>query len=158
MLTEAKVDLVLLIGYMRIVSPSFVARWKWRCLNVHPSLLPDFAGGMDTDVHAAVISAGKTESGCTVHFVEDEVDGGFIVVQKRCSVDPDVDTPDTLKTRVQQLEGEALIEAINMFRNERIGPIVGGAVGAEEPITYKSAGVDIDAGSSLVEKIKPFCR
>ena len=52
-------------------------------MNVHPSLLPDFAGGMDLEVHSAVIAAGKPESGCTVHFVTEEVDGGPIVVQEK---------------------------------------------------------------------------
>ena len=65
-LEDHGVDLVLLIGYMRIVSGAFVRRWWNRCLNVHPSLLPDFAGGMDTDVHAEVIKAKRGVSGCTV--------------------------------------------------------------------------------------------
>lgn len=165
---QANVDLVLLIGYMRIVSPAFVQKWKYRCLNVHPSLLPEFAGGMDKDVHAAVLAAGREITGCTVHFVEDVVDGGPIVVQKSCAVDLQNDTPDTLKARVQALEGQALIEAINLFRDEKIGPFVEGGVIAQQkpsesttasaPITYKAAGVDIDAGARLVDRIKPFCR
>lgn len=82
-LEAAGVELVLLIGYMRILSLPFCKQWQDRCMNVHPSLLPDFAGGMDLEVHTAVIKAGKKESGCTVHFVTEDVDGGPIVVQER---------------------------------------------------------------------------
>ena len=63
------VQLILMIGYMRIVSPYFTKFWDKRCLNVHPSLLPEFAGGMDLQVHRDVIQARKTKSGCTIHFV-----------------------------------------------------------------------------------------
>ena len=59
------VQLVLCIGYMRILSPYFVKHWEGRILNVHPSLLPEFAGAMDLNVHEAVLQAGKKESGCT---------------------------------------------------------------------------------------------
>merc|ERR1711871_1524234 len=114
------VDLVLLIGYMRILSPFFCSTWENRCLNVHPSLLPEFAGGMDVDVHQQVIEAGRKETGCTIHWVTEQVDGGPIVVQKRCSVDPD-DTPETLKAKVQRLEGVAFIESIERFRDGEIG-------------------------------------
>eukprot|EP00953_Heterococcus_sp_UTEX-ZZ885_P009426 5554-Heterococcus_DN1.PRE.4 len=67
--TDAGVSLVLLVGYMRILSSQFCTTWASRCLNVHPSLLPDFAGGMDMAVHEAVIAAKKEKSGCTIHFV-----------------------------------------------------------------------------------------
>ena len=65
-LIEARVGLVLLIGYMRFLSPWFVRQWWGKCLNVHPSLLPKFAGGMDLNVHRAVLSAGETETGATI--------------------------------------------------------------------------------------------
>ena len=113
-LEAAGVDLILLIGYMRIVSAAFCERWSGRLLNVHPSLLPDFAGGMDGDVHAAVLAAGRTETGCTVHQVTAEVDAGPILVQSRCPVFAS-DPPETLKTRVQGLEGAALIQAIGLL-------------------------------------------
>src|SRR5436190_704476 len=95
------VDLVILVGYMRIVSKEFCQRWEGRILNVHPSLLPDFAGGMDLQVHTAVLEAKKSLSGCTVHLVTEVVDGGPIVLQKQCPVFPENDTPETLKSRVQ---------------------------------------------------------
>jgi formyltetrahydrofolate-dependent phosphoribosylglycinamide formyltransferase len=116
-LKEKNIDLVLLIGYMRILSPAFVSEWRNKIMNVHPSLLPAFAGGMDLNVHQAVIDARMIETGCTIHFVDEGADTGPIIVQKKCSVDA-WDTPDTLKTKVQQLEGEAFVEAIQMFQQK----------------------------------------
>ena len=116
LLKEYNVDLVLLIGFMRILSAEFCHEWRDRLLNVHPSLLPKYAGGMDTNVHKDVLNNGETETGCTIHFVTDEVDGGPILIQKKCNVEPD-ETVETLKTKVQKLEGEAFIEAIQLIQN-----------------------------------------
>ena len=110
---EHSVDLVLLIGFMRILSPEFCRVWQDRILNVHPSLLPKYAGGMDINVHEEVLKNKDTETGCTIHFVNEVVDAGPILIQKKCDVDPD-DTVDSLKTKVQTLEGEAFIEAIKL--------------------------------------------
>ena len=115
-LKEHTVDLVLLIGFMRILSAKFCQDWRDRLLNVHPSLLPKYAGGMDTNVHEDVLKNGDTETGCTIHFVTEEVDGGPILIQKKCSVVPN-ETVDTLKTKVQLLEGAAFIEAIQLIQN-----------------------------------------
>ena len=115
-LKEHAVDLVLLIGFMRILSAKFCQEWRDRLLNVHPSLLPKYAGGMDTNVHEDVLKNGDTETGCTIHFVTDEVDGGPILIQKKCNVEPG-ETVDTLKTKVQKLEGTAFIEAIQLIQN-----------------------------------------
>ena len=112
-LKEHGVDLVLLIGFMRILSPEFCRVWQDRILNVHPSLLPKYAGGMDINVHEEVLKNKDTETGCTIHFVNEVVDAGPILIQKKCDVDPD-DTVDSLKTKVQTLEGEAFIEAIKL--------------------------------------------
>jgi len=112
-LKEHGVDLVLLIGFMRILSPEFCRVWQDRILNVHPSLLPKYAGGMDINVHEEVLKNKDTETGCTIHFVNELVDAGPILIQKKCNVDPD-DTVDSLKTKVQTLEGEAFIEAIKL--------------------------------------------
>jgi phosphoribosylglycinamide formyltransferase-1 len=106
-----QVELVVLIGYMRILSPYFTNLWKNRVINVHPSLLPAFAGKMDLEVHQAVLDAGMKETGCTVHYVTEAVDAGPILVQKTCAVLAD-DTAERLKERVQQLEGAALIASI----------------------------------------------
>ena len=110
------VNLVLLIGFMRILSAEFCRRWQDRLLNVHPSLLPKYAGGLDTNVHEEVLKNGDAETGCTIHFVTDEVDGGPILIQKECNVEAH-DTVETLKTKVQKLEGEAFIEAIQLIEN-----------------------------------------
>ncbi len=113
-LEKRGVRLVCLIGYMRIVSEWFVAKYRNRIMNVHPSLLPKFAGGMDTNVHEEVLKAGEKETGCTIHFVTEEVDSGPIIIQKKVPVLPN-DTPDTLKERVQAAEKIAYVEAIQMF-------------------------------------------
>lgn len=114
LLREYAIDLIVLIGYMRILSPAFVKQWENKIINVHPSLLPAFAGKMDLDVHRAVLAAGVKETGCTVHQVTQEVDAGPIVIQKKCVVLAE-DTPEHLKERVQQLEGVALVEAIRLL-------------------------------------------
>ncbi len=144
---------------MRILSDSFCEEWRGRVLNVHPSLLPDFAGGMDLAVHKAVIEAGKKESGCTVHFVTEIVDGGPIAVQKRCEVAPD-ETPESLKAKVQALEGPSFIEAIARFSEGAYREVCPASElkGNKVTITYKDAGVDIDAGDALVDAIKPLCK
>lgn len=115
LLKKHEVDLVLLIGFMRILSAKFCNEWKMRILNVHPSLLPKYAGGMDLNVHEEVIKNKEVETGCTIHFVTENVDEGPILIQKKCSVDVN-DTPDSLKKKVQKLEGEAFIDAIKLFQ------------------------------------------
>lgn len=140
----AGVEYVLLVGYMRILSKAFCDFWSGRCINVHPSLLPLHAGGMDLEVHQAVIDAGEEESGCTIHQVTEAVDGGPIVVQKRVTVDK-TDTAETLKAKVQPLEGPAFVEAIEGYCKGKV-------------ISYADAGVSIDAGNKLVDLIKPFCK
>lgn len=117
LLREHAVDMVVLIGYMRILSAEFVTEWENKIINVHPSLLPAFAGKMDLDVHSAVLEAGVTETGCTVHYVTKEVDAGPAILQLTCPVLA-TDTPESLKTRVQELEGLALIEAIAICHPE----------------------------------------
>jgi len=109
------IDLVILIGFMRILSTGFCNEWKMRILNVHPSLLPKYAGGMDTNVHEEVIRNGETETGCTIHFVTETVDSGPILIQKKCSVEK-TDTPNSLKKKVQLLESKAFVEAIKLFQ------------------------------------------
>ena len=119
LLKEHKVDLVLLIGFMRILSKSFCQDWKGKILNVHPSLLPKYAGGMDTNVHEEVLKNKDKETGCTIHFVTDEVDCGPVFIQKKCSVRPE-DTVKSLKRKVQKLEGKAFLEAIPLFETKYI--------------------------------------
>ena len=115
-LKKNQIDLILLIGFMRILSSEFCLEWQDRLLNVHPSLLPKYGGGMDTSVHEEVLKNGDAVTGCTIHFVTEDVDGGPILIQKKCNVEPD-ETVDTLKTKVQKLEGMAFIEAIQLIQN-----------------------------------------
>ena len=115
-LKEGGVDLILLIGFMRILSIEFCQTWRDRLLNVHPSLLPKYAGGVDVNIHEEVLRNGEKETGCTIHFVTEDVDRGPILIQKKCNVD-DNDTVETLKAKVQALEGEALIESIQLIQN-----------------------------------------
>ena len=116
-LEKHKVDLVLLIGFMRILSKSFCKKWNEKILNVHPSLLPKYAGGMDTNVHEEVLKNKDRTTGCTIHFVTNEVDGGPIFIQKECIVAPN-DTIESLKTKVQKLEGDAFLEAIPLYETK----------------------------------------
>jgi phosphoribosylglycinamide formyltransferase-1 len=119
--TSKNVEMILCIGWMRLLSANFTKRWEKCCYNVHPSLLPEFAGGMDKDVHKKVIDSSCKETGCTVHEVTENVDSGPIIVQKKCPV-YETDDVDTLKNRVQELEVHALIETIDKFASNLIGP------------------------------------
>lgn len=123
-LLDEGVDLVMLVGFMRIMSAEFCQEWESRCINVHPSLLPKHAGGMDLEVHKAVLDAGESETGCTVHLVTAEVDGGAVVVQRQVPVEAG-DTPESLKAKVQAQEGPALVEAVRLF-----GSVILPAMGA----------------------------
>ncbi|MCK4335529.1 MAG: phosphoribosylglycinamide formyltransferase [Candidatus Aenigmarchaeota archaeon] len=112
-------ELILLIGFMRIVSPWFCKHYENRVMNIHPSLLPLFAGGMDTNVHEEVLNKGIKVTGCTLHFVTPQVDKGPIIMQKPVMVE-DSDTPDTLKAKVQQAEQEIMVETIRKFGEGKI--------------------------------------
>jgi len=120
-ITEAvdSCDLVCMAGFLSMWR--IPDKWQARVINIHPALLPGFGGpGMYGDrVHKAVLAAGKTESGCTVHFCDNEYDNGPIILQRRVPVKPD-DTPDTLAARVFEQECIAYPEAIQLFADRRI--------------------------------------
>lgn len=99
-LRDYGVEAVCLAGYMRLLSPEFVAGWSDRMLNIHPSLLPSFKG---LDAVGQALAAGVKVSGCTVHIVRAEMDSGPIVVQEAVPVQED-DTPDTLAARIHAAE------------------------------------------------------
>ncbi len=99
-LEKARAEIVCLAGFMRILTPDFVANWQGRMLNIHPSLLPKYPG---LDTHARALAAGDAEAGCTVHEVAAELDAGPILGQARVPVMPG-DTPDTLAARVLECE------------------------------------------------------
>jgi phosphoribosylglycinamide formyltransferase-1 len=108
-LHQHKVDLVCLAGYMRIISPLFVQAFPNRILNVHPSLLPAFPG---LDAQAQALKYGTRVAGCTVHFVDEAVDHGVIILQKTVPVHDD-DTEETLSARILEQEHRAYPEAIS---------------------------------------------
>lgn len=117
-LEAANVDLILLAGYMRVLSADFVEAYRGRILNIHPSLLPEYPG---LDVHRRVLEAGERESGCTVHMVEAGVDSGPVVMQERVPVLPG-DTPETLAARVLAAEHEIYPAAVREVL-DRIAPV-----------------------------------
>jgi len=105
----AHADLVVLAGYLKLVPPAVVARFRWRMINIHPALLPAHGGpGMyGNRVHAAVLTSGATESGATVHYVDEQYDRGPIIAQQRVPVRPG-DTAETLAARVLEVEHRLL--------------------------------------------------
>jgi len=114
-LDEAKTDLVVLAGYMSILEPELIDAYRGRIINIHPSLIPQFCGVgfYGKRVHAAVLAAGVPESGATVHYVDEGVDTGPIILQKKVPV-LEGDSVETLAARVLETEHKILQEAINM--------------------------------------------
>ena len=112
-LTQQHIQLIVLAGFLAIIPQWFCEKWDKKIINIHPSLLPKFGGkGMyGIRVHEAVLAAGERWSGCTVHYVSAEVDGGTIIAQSIVDVLPD-DTPETLALRVQQAEKNLLPQVI----------------------------------------------
>jgi len=119
LLEKYDIDLVLLIGYMKLITKSFVNKWKNKIMNIHPSILPAFAGGMDLNVHQAVIDRGCKITGASLIFIDENADTGPIISQSVVTVDNN-ETPDTLKHKVQLVEQQLLIEGIRMWRDGKI--------------------------------------
>jgi phosphoribosylglycinamide formyltransferase-1 len=124
-----KADLVLLAGFMRILSDPFVERFTGRLLNIHPSLLPAFAG---LDVHRRVLASGAKVHGATVHFVSTELDGGPIVAQAAVAVFPD-DDEALLADRVRRAEHQLYPRVVRWFVEDRLHLVNGRAELAGEP-------------------------
>jgi phosphoribosylglycinamide formyltransferase-1 len=120
-LKDNQIDLVILAGYMKILSPVIIRAYKNRILNIHPALLPHFGGpGMyGIHVHEAVIKSGVKITGVTVHIVDEVYDHGAIVIQKPVEVKDD-DTPETLAERVLKIEHQTYKEAIQLFAESRV--------------------------------------
>ena len=115
-LRAAAVDLVCLAGFMRLLTPEFVGRWRNRVLNIHPSLLPEFPG---LDTHARALAAGARHHGATVHFVTAETDSGPVVAQSALKVRPD-DTAESLAARVLALEHRLYPEALRQVASGEV--------------------------------------
>jgi phosphoribosylglycinamide formyltransferase-1 len=110
-LGEHQVDLICLAGYMRLLSPEFIEAFRHRILNIHPSLLPAFPG---LDAQRQTIEHGVKFSGCTVHFVDETLDGGPIITQRVVPVRDD-DTPEALAARILVEEHQAYPEAVALI-------------------------------------------
>jgi phosphoribosylglycinamide formyltransferase-1 len=132
-LDRAGIELICLAGFMRVLSPDFVERWRDRVINIHPSLLPAFPG---LDTHAAALAAGTRLHGCTVHFVRAAVDNGPIIAQEAVPV-LGTDTPATLADRVLAAEhrlyphalllvasGRAIVEGERVFIDDTLADAV----------------------------------
>jgi len=106
-LLEKKIDLIVLAGFLWLIPNNIIKSFEKRIVNIHPALLPDFGGkGMYGDfVHKKVIETGQTESGITIHYVNEHYDDGDIIFQVKCKVEKD-DTPESLAKKVHQLEYE----------------------------------------------------
>ncbi|MDX1764456.1 MAG: phosphoribosylglycinamide formyltransferase [bacterium] len=115
-LNSQDVELVILAGYMRIISPAFVAAFPGRIMNIHPALLPSFPG---IHVQQTAAEHGVRFSGCTVHFVDEGMDTGPVIIQAVVPVLPD-DTGDTLGARILRLEHRIYPEAIRLFAEGRL--------------------------------------
>jgi phosphoribosylglycinamide formyltransferase 1 len=115
------VQLVVLTGYMRLLSPDFLRRFPQRVMNIHPALLPSFGGRgfYGRRVHEAVLASGARVSGVTVHFADEEYDHGPIILQAVVPVEDD-DTPETLAARVLEQEHRLYPEAIRLFAEGRL--------------------------------------
>ena len=113
-LREHRINLVCLAGYMRLLSSEFVNAFRGRILNIHPSLLPDFPG---LHPHRQALNAGVRESGCTVHFVDETLDGGPIIAKRTVPILAG-DTEETLAARILEQEHELYAEAVALVVNQ----------------------------------------
>ncbi len=153
LLGDLAIEWVVLAGYLRKIPPEVVAAYRGRILNIHPALLPRFGGaGMYGErVHGAVLEAGESESGATVHIVDEEYDHGPVVAQRRVPVEPG-DTPETLAARVLAVEHELLPEVVAAAAEGRIR-IEGGRawVDEERPIRIHRALLSVWKKDGLLE-------
>jgi len=120
-LLKRKIDLVILAGYMKILSVRFVRVFKGRIINIHPSLIPAFCGKgyYGEKVHEAVLASGVKVTGATVHFVDEGIDTGPIILQEAIEVRPN-DTVESLKQRVLEIEHRIFPLAVKLFCEDRL--------------------------------------
>lgn len=118
-LAPYKPDIILLIGYMRFLTKWFLGNFPDRVLNIHPSLLPDFAGEKDPGIYESILAAGRTKTGATLHIVDENPDHGPVIFQKEVAI-VEGETPETLKAKVQAVEQELIVKAIGLFSRGKI--------------------------------------
>ncbi|MBS5115565.1 MAG: phosphoribosylglycinamide formyltransferase [Erysipelotrichaceae bacterium] len=120
-LLEEQVDLVVLAGYLAILSEKFITTFKNKIINIHPSLIPSFcgAGYYGLHVHEAALKRGVKVSGATVHFVNEEVDGGPIILQEAVDIS-DLNTAEEIQNRVLEIEHRILPLAVKLYCENRI--------------------------------------
>lgn len=120
-LHQKNVDLICLVGYMRILSQWFVKEFEGKIINVHPAIDLKKYGGegfFGGNVHQALLDAGEVETGCTIHYVTEDVDSGPIIAQEKVQIEND-DTLDTLKEKVQACEKKLYPDVIRKFANNQ---------------------------------------
>jgi phosphoribosylglycinamide formyltransferase-1 len=110
-LEDHGIGTIALAGYMRLLSAQFIAKWRGRIVNIHPSLLPAYRG---LDTHARVLAAGETQTGCTVHLVTEELDAGRILASAKVGIEPG-DSPAALEARVLAAEHRLYPAALSKF-------------------------------------------
>ncbi len=115
-LRQAGVEIVVLAGFMRILSDGFARAWQGKLINIHPSLLPAYKG---IKVHERVIAAGERQSGASVHFVVPELDAGPVIAQASVPVHPS-DTPELLAARVLEVEHKLYPEALRLLAEDKV--------------------------------------
>lgn len=115
------IELIILAGYLRVLSKDFIEEFKYRIINIHPSLIPSFCGKgyYGAKVHQSVLDSGVKVTGATVHFVDEGTDTGPIILQEAVEVEND-DNLDTLKAKVLELEHKLLVQAIRLYCKGRI--------------------------------------
>lgn len=124
-LSQYRVDLCILAGYLSVITPGIIRQYENRIINIHPSLIPSFCGKgfYGHYVHEAVLEFGAKVSGCTVHFVAEGIDTGAIILQKAVCVQQE-DTPETLAARILEQEHILLPMAVQLFCSDKLS-IVG---------------------------------
>ena len=132
-------DVILCVGFMKILPPWFCDKFKGKLYNIHPSLLPKHQKLCGINVHKSVLSSKDLFSGCTIHEVSKDVDEGRIKLQKQVKIE-NITDPYKLKIKIQQLENDALYEFVKLQQNR--------------PLSYKDSGVDVDMGNRFVDTIK----
>lgn len=121
LLEKFGIDMIILAGYMKMLDPRIIKKFRNRILNIHPALLPSFCGkGMyGLNVHKAVLEYGAKLSGASVHIVDEDYDHGPVVIQKAVKVLPG-DTPEVLQKRILKVEHKILPEAIKLFEENKV--------------------------------------